>query len=98
MTFAPVRTAMSWSISLRRSPKPGRLNRRHVDRAAQLINYQSRQGSPSTSSAMIRIGLPILATCSSIAASLSSKRFSFHSARISGFVSTDSIFSASVTK
>ena len=38
MTWPPVRTAMSLSISLRRSPKPGRLDGGAVERAAELVD------------------------------------------------------------
>ena len=38
MTWPPVRIAMSLSISLRRSPKPGALTAAHVQRAAELVD------------------------------------------------------------
>ena len=34
---------MSRSISLRRSPKPGRLDGEHVEHAAQLVDHQRRE-------------------------------------------------------
>ena len=43
ITWPPVRMAMSRSMSLRRSPKPGALTARHVERAAQLVDDQRRQ-------------------------------------------------------
>jgi hypothetical protein len=38
MTWPPVRTAMSCSIALRRSPKPGALTAARVERAAELVD------------------------------------------------------------
>ena len=43
MTWPPVRTAMSLSISLRRSPKPGALTAAHVERAAELVDDERGQ-------------------------------------------------------
>ena len=43
MTWPPVRTAMSSSISLRRSPKPGALTAATVQRAAELVDDQRRE-------------------------------------------------------
>ena len=40
----PVRMAISSSISLRRSPKPGALTQHHVQGAAQLVDDQGGQG------------------------------------------------------
>jgi hypothetical protein len=51
--------AMSCSISLRRSPKPGALTQT-VQRAAQLVDTRVARASPSTSSAMISSFLPAL--------------------------------------
>ena len=58
MTWAPVRTAMSWSISLRRSPKPGALTATEVKVPRILLTTRVARASPSTSSAMISSGLP----------------------------------------
>ena len=43
MTWPPVRTAMSCSIALRRSPKPGALTAQLFSDAAQLVDDQRRQ-------------------------------------------------------
>ena len=43
MTVAPVSTAMSSSIALRRSPKPGALTARTFSDAAQLVDDQGGQ-------------------------------------------------------
>ena len=58
MTVPPVRTAMSRSISLRRSPKPGALTARTWIVPRSLFTTSVASASPSTSSAMMRIGLP----------------------------------------
>ena len=44
MGLPPVRIEMSSSIALRRSPKPGRLHRANIERAAQLVDYERGQG------------------------------------------------------
>ena len=44
MTWAPVRMAMSCSIALRRSPKPGRLDGDGVERAADLVDDERGEG------------------------------------------------------
>ena len=56
---------MSWSIALRRSPKPGALTAAHCSVPRSLLTTSVASASPSTSSATIRIGWPCLATCSS---------------------------------
>jgi hypothetical protein len=43
MTWPPVRIAMSLSISLRRSPKPGALTAAHVEGAAELVDDERRE-------------------------------------------------------
>ena len=43
ITLPPVRIAMSSSMALRRSPKPGAFTAAHVQRAAQLVDHQGRQ-------------------------------------------------------
>ena len=43
MSWPPVSTAMSSSMALRRSPKPGRLHRRDFEAAAQLVDHERRQ-------------------------------------------------------
>ena len=59
ITVAPVRMAISSSISLRRSPKPGALQ------AAIFSVPRSLLTTPSTSSAMISSERPLCATGSS---------------------------------
>ena len=63
--WPPVRTAMSFSISLRRSPKPGALTAQTCSVPRSLLTTSVASASPSTSSAMMSSGLPCLATCSS---------------------------------
>ena len=65
MTWAPVRTAMSCSISLRRSPKPGAFTATEVNVPRILLTTRVARASPSTSSAMISSGLPVCMTFSS---------------------------------
>ena len=65
MTWPPVRTAMSFSISLRRSPKPGALTAATWSVPRSLLTTSVASASPSMSSAMMRSGLPICATFSS---------------------------------
>lgn len=57
MTVAPVRTAMSWSIALRRSPKPGALTATALKVPRILLTTRVESASPSRSSAMISSGL-----------------------------------------
>ena len=56
---------MSWSISLRRSPKPGALTATEVKVPRILLTTSVARASPSTSSAMIRRALPDCMTFSS---------------------------------
>ncbi len=65
MTCAPVRTAMSWSIDLRRSPKPGALTATEVNVPRILLTTSVARASPSTSSATMSSGLPVCMTFSS---------------------------------
>ena len=60
MTWPPVRMAMSRSISLRRSPKPGALTASTLSVPRSLLTTSVASASPSTSSAMITSGLPVL--------------------------------------
>ena len=43
MTWPPVRTARSWSMALRRSPKPGALTATDVKVPADLVHHQGGQ-------------------------------------------------------
>ena len=58
ITSPPVRIAMSSSIRLRRSPKPGALTATPVKVPRSLFTTSVASDSPSTSSAMISSGLP----------------------------------------
>ena len=56
---------MSWSIALRRSPKPGALMATDLNVPRILLTTSVARASPSTSSAMIASGLPVCMTFSS---------------------------------
>jgi hypothetical protein len=58
MTVPPVRMAMSPSMALRRSPKPGALTATDLKVPRILLTTRVDRASPSTSSAMISSGLP----------------------------------------
>ena len=58
MTWPPVRMAMSFSMALRRSPKPGALTATDLNVPRTLLTTRVASASPSTSSAMISSGLP----------------------------------------
>ncbi len=64
-TWAPVRTAMSSSIALRRSPKPGALTAAAVKVPRILLTTRVDSASPSTSSATMNSGLDACRTFSS---------------------------------
>ena len=65
ITVPPVNTAISSSMALRRSPKPGALTAQVLIMPRILLTTKVAKASPSTSSAMINNGRPDLATCSS---------------------------------
>ncbi len=69
ITVPPERIAMSCSISLRRSPKPGALTAFTLTMPRMLFTTRVASASPSMSSAMICSGLPALATASSTGSS-----------------------------
>ncbi len=64
-TWAPVRTARSSSIALRRSPNAGALTATPVNRPRILLTTSVDSASPSTSSATMISGLPAWTTFSS---------------------------------
>ncbi len=64
MTWPPVRIAISCSIALRRSPKPGALTATDLNRPRILLTTRVASASPSMSSAMISSGLPACMTFS----------------------------------
>ena len=55
---------MSWSMALRRSPKPGALTATTLNVPRILLTTSVDSASPSTSSAMMSSGLPALTTFS----------------------------------
>ncbi len=66
MSWPPVRVAMSWSMALRRSPKPGALMARALIMPRSLLSTSVASASPSTSSAMMtRFLRPICTSFSS---------------------------------
>src|SRR6184192_460123 len=65
MTVPPVRVAMSCSMALRRSPKPGALTPATLRMPRILLTTRVASASPSTSSATTSSGRPALATPSS---------------------------------
>ena len=98
ITWAPVRTAMSWSIALRRSPKPGALTATEVNVPRILLTTRVARASPSTSSAMISSGLPVCMTFSSTGTRSWTALIFELTKRISGSSRTASWRSGSVTK
>ena len=56
---------MSWSMALRRSPKPGALTATDTKVPRILFTTSVARASPSTSSAMMSRGLPVCITFSS---------------------------------
>ena len=66
ITSPPVRIAMSRSISLRRSPKPGALTAAHTKVPLSLLRMIVVRASPSTSSAIMTSLRPAWTICSSI--------------------------------
>ena len=88
---------MSSSMALRRSPKPGAFTAQHERVPRSLLTTSVARASPSTSSAMIRSGLPDWATCSS-SGSMSFMMLSFFSwIRMRQSSRTASMRSGSVT-
>src|SRR3990172_3663209 len=65
ITVPPVRIAMSSSVALRRSPKPGALTAHVLRMPRRLFTTSVASASLSTSSAMISSGLSAFATSSS---------------------------------
>ena len=69
MSWPPVRMAMSSSMALRRSPKPGAFTAATFRPPRSLLTTSVASASPSTSSAMISSGLPDCTTASSTGSS-----------------------------
>ncbi len=98
IALPPVRVAMSSSMALRRSPKPGAFTAAERSVPRRLLTTRVASASPSTSSAMMSSGLPARATCSS-SGSMSFITLSFFSwMRTSASSSTTSMRSGFVTK
>ena len=99
MTWPPVRMAMSCSMALRRSPKPGALTATDLNVPRILFTTSVASASPSTSSAMITSGLPRLHDLLEHRAGGPSRREIFELAsRMYGSSRTASMRSGSVTK
>ena len=98
ITCPPVKIAMSCNISLRRSPNPGALTVIAVNVPLSLFKTRFASASPSTSSAMIKIGLPCCTICSNIGNKSCWKFEIFLSViKMYGFSKSATIFSESVT-
>ena len=89
---------MSSSMALRRSPKPGALTAATLRPPRSLLTTSVASASPSTSSAMIRSGLPDCTICSSTGSSGCRPDSFFSCSRMKGSSSSADIFSALVMK
>ena len=69
MTVPPVSVAISASIALRRSPKPGAFTAHTLRMPRSLLTTSAASASPSTSSAMINSGFAFWLVCSRIGSS-----------------------------
>ena len=98
MSLPPVRIAMSSSMALRRSPKPGALTAQTWSVPRSLLTTRVASASPSISSEMIRKCRFCLAICSRIGSRSFMEEIFFSKIRILAFSRTTSIRSASVTK
>src|SRR5882757_278280 len=98
MAFPPVRMAMSSSMALRRSPKPGAFTAAHCSVPRSLLTTSVAKASPSTSSAIISNGLLSFAVCSSKGSRSFIELIFFSWIKIYASSSTHSIRSGSVTK
>ena len=98
IAFPPVRIAMSSSMALRRSPKPGALTAEAFSVPRSLFTTRVASASPSTSSATISSGLPLRAICSSSGSRSFMLEIFFSWMRMYGSSRMTSIRSGSVTK
>ena len=89
---------MSWSMALRRSPKPGALTATERKVPRILLTTSVASASPSTSSAMIRSGLPLCITFSSTGSRSRTAVILEATSKIWASSRTASIRSGSVTK
>src|SRR5437588_718614 len=94
----PVRVAMSSNMALRRSPKPGALTAAHCSVPRSLLTTRVASASPSTSSAIIRRGLPAFAMPSSKGSKSFIELIFFSWIRMRTSSSTHSMRSGSVMK
>src|SRR6266446_1981232 len=94
----PVSVAMSSSIALRRSPKPGARTAQALSEPRSLLTTSVASASPSSSSAMISSGLPAFATCSSSGKRSCIPEIFFSWMRTYASSNTVSMRSGSVTK
>ena len=97
-TVAPVKIAISCSIALRRSPKPGALTAADAKTPRILLTTRVESASPSTSSAMIKSGLELCATFSRIGSNSDSADTFPPVIKMYGSSRTASMRSVSVTK
>jgi hypothetical protein len=98
ITWPPVRIAMSCSMALRRSPKPGALTAAIFRPPRSLLTTRVASASPSTSSAMISSGFCDWMTCSSSGTIGCSDESFFSCSRMMQSSSSAIILSGLVTK
>ncbi len=98
MRVAPVRMAISLSISFFLSPNPGALTAVILSTPLSLLSTKVESASPSISSAMIRSGRPLCCTCSSIGTRSLSEVSLLSVKRMIGDSNSQVIFSVFVTK
>ena len=89
---------MSWSIALRRSPKPGALTAADLNVPRILLTTSVARASPSTSSAMMTSGRPPCITFSSTGTRSRTDEIFDETRRMYGLSSDASMRSVSVTK
>ncbi len=94
ISWPPVRVAMSSSMALRRSPKPGAFTAATLRPPRSLLTTRVASASPSMSSAMIKRGRDDCTTASSTGSSGCSEDSFFSLSRMSGSSSWTSILSA----
>ena len=98
ITSPPVRIAISSSIALRLSPKPGALTAQVLSVPRMLFTINVASASPSMSSAIMRSCLPVWATFSSNGSKSFMLEIFLSWIRMRQSLKTVSILSRSVTK
>ena len=98
ITVPPVRIAISSSMALRRSPKPGALTAAIFNVPLSLLTTKVAKASPSTSSATTTRGLPVCATGSKTGKRSFIVEIFLSNNNIYGVSRSASIFSEFVTK